>query len=198
MNEIKNIIEALLFVAGGPLSIDRIKNVLELTETKEIRQAIASLAEEYGARKGGFFLCEVAGGYQIRTRSEYKIWVKRFLKSKPIRISRAGMETLAIIAYKQPVIRNEIEHIRGVDCGGILRMLLERNLIRILGRKKIPGRPLIYATTKQFLEVFDLKDLKELPSPKEIEMLETLSTESTGQAQHLESTIPDDEKGKNT
>ena len=198
MNEIKNIIEALLFVAEGPLSIDRIKNVLELTETKEIRNAIASLAEEYDVRNGGFFLCEVAGGYQIRTRSEYKMWVKRFLQSKPIHISRAGMETLAIIAYKQPIIRNEIEHIRGVDCGGILRMLLERNLIRILGRKKIPGRPLIYATTKQFLEVFDLKNLKELPSPIEIEKLETLSTESTGQPPLIESANPDDEKGKNT
>ena len=106
------------------------------------------------------------------------------------------METLAIIAYKQPIIRNEIEHIRGVDCGGILRMLLERNLIRILGRKKIPGRPLIYATTKQFLEVFDLKNLKELPSPIEIEKLETLSTESTGQPPLIESANPDDEKGK--
>ena len=198
MDEIKNIIEALLFVAGDPLSIDRIKNVLELTETKEIRKAIASLAEEYEDRSGGFFLCEVAGGYQIRTRSEYKMWIKRFLRSKPIRISRAGMETLAIVAYKQPVIRNEIEHIRGVDCGGILRMLLERNLIRILGRKKIPGRPLIYATTKQFLEMFNLKDLKELPSTKEIETFETLSTESTGQAQQIESMISDDEKGKNT
>ena len=197
MDEIKNIIEALLFVAGDPLSIDRIKNVVEVTEIKEIRKAIDSLKEEYDHRNGGFFLCEVAGGFQIRTRPEYKVWVKRFLKSKPIRISRAGMETLAIVAYKQPVIRNEIEHIRGVDCGGILRMLLDRNLIRILGRKKIPGRPLIYATTKQFLEMFDLKDLKELPSPKEIDRLAAPSTESTWQDQQVESSMPDDEKGKN-
>jgi segregation and condensation protein B len=91
------------------------------------------------------------------------------IEPSPVRLSKAALETLAIIAYKQPVIRSDVEHIRGVDCGGVLRALLERQLIRVLGRKEIPGRPLIYATTKKFLEVFDLKDLKDLPSPKEIE-----------------------------
>jgi segregation and condensation protein B len=93
------------------------------------------------------------------------------VQPKPPRISKAALETLAIIAYKQPVIRNDVERIRGVDCGGVIRMLLERNLIRVLGRKEIPGRPLIYGTTKRFLEVFDLKDLKDLPTPREIESL---------------------------
>ena len=113
----------------------------------------------------------MAGGYQLRTRPEFTEWIKRLLQPKSPRVSKAALETLAIIAYKQPIIRSDIEHIRGVDSGGVLRVLLERNLVRILGRKKIPGRPLIYATTKLFLEVFDLKDLRELPTPKEIEAL---------------------------
>ncbi len=171
MEDLKNIIESMLFVSDDPLTIDRIKNVLTFADTKEIRNALKVLLDEYESRKGGFFLHEVAGGYQIRTRPEYTEWIKRLVKPNPRRISKAALETLAIIAYKQPVIRSDIEHIRGVDCGGVIRMLLERKLVRVLGRKKIPGRPLIYATTKQFLETFDLKDLKDLPTPKEIEEL---------------------------
>jgi len=171
MEDIKNIIESLLFVAEAPLTIDRIKNVLVVSDTKEIRKTLSELSDEYEARKGGFSLREVAGGYQIRTRSEYTEWIKRLLQPHPLRMSKAALETLAIVAYKQPVLRSDIEHVRRVDCGGILRMLLERKLIRVLGRKEIPGRPLIYATTKQFLEIFDLKDLKDLPTLKEIEAL---------------------------
>ena len=171
MENIKSIIEALLFVSGSSLTIDRIKSVLALNNTREIQDALSALSDEYEARKGGFYLHEVAGGYQIRTRPEYTKWIKRLIRTKPVRISKAALETLAIVAYKQPIIRSDIEHIRGVDCGGILRTLLERKLIRILGREKIPGRPLIYATTRQFLEIFDLKDLKELPTTEEIEKL---------------------------
>ena len=171
MEEIKYIIESLLLVAEEPLQIDRINNILTGAEKKEIQNALAELSKEYEARKGAFFLREVAGGYQIRTRPEYREWIKRLIQPKTLRLSRAALETLAIIAYKQPIIRSDIEHIRGVNCGGILRMLLERKLIRVLGRKEIPGRPLIYATTKQFLEVFDLKNLKDLPTPEEIETM---------------------------
>ena len=169
MDDIKNIIESLLFVADEPLSIDRFKNIMGQAETKEIRQALEELGADYEVRQGGFYLNQVAGGYQIRTRSEYMQWIKRLLQPKPLRLSKAALETLAIIAYKQPVIRSDVEHIRGVDCGGVLRVLLERKFIRVLGRREIPGRPLIYATTKRFLEVFDLKNLKDLPTPKEIE-----------------------------
>ncbi len=171
MENIKPIIESLLFVAEAPLTVERIKKVFTEADTKAIREALLELAAEYDARQGGFFLREIAGGYQIRTRPEYRQWIKRFIQPSPIRLSKAALETLAIVAYKQPVIRSDIEHIRGVDCGGILRTLMERKLIRVLGRKQIPGRPLIYATTKQFLEVFDLKDLKDLPTPDEIEAL---------------------------
>jgi len=178
MEDIKNIIESLLMVAEEPLTIDRIKDILALAGKKEIQNALTELSSEYENRKGGFFLREVAGGYQIRTRPEYREWIKRLIQPKPLRISKPALETLAIIAYKQPIIRSDIEHIRGVDCGGILRMLLERKLVRILGRKAIPGRPHIYATTKQFLEVFDLKNLEDLPTPKEISELSHAASEN--------------------
>lgn len=168
MENLKEIIESLFFVAETALTVDRIKQVTA-ADTMDIKNAIQALAAEYEARGGGFYLNEVAGGYQIRTRPEYNEWIKRLIQPNPPRMSKAALETLAIIAYKQPIIRSDIEHIRGVDSGGVLRLLLERKLIRVLGRKEIPGRPLIYATTKQFLEVFDLKDLKDLPTPREIE-----------------------------
>jgi len=171
MEDIKNIIESLLFVAEEPLTIDRFKRILAQADTKEIRTALEQITAEYDQRKGGFYLHQVAGGYQVRTRPEYAPWIKRLIQPKPFRLSKAALETLAIVAYKQPVIRSDIEHIRGVDCGGVLRVLLERGFLRVLGRKEIPGRPLIYATTKRFLEVFDLKTLKDLPTPKEIEDL---------------------------
>ena len=171
MDNIKHIIESLLFVAEEPLTVDRLKKTLDSDNAEEIRTTLQALGEEYEARNGGFYLREVAGGYQLRTRPEYNQWVKKLLQPKPPRLSKAALETLAIVAYKQPIIRSSIEHIRGVDCGGLLRMLLERNMIRVLGRKEIPGRPLIYGTTKRFLEVFDLKDLRDLPTPKEIEEL---------------------------
>jgi segregation and condensation protein B len=169
MEDLKNIVESLLFVAEEPLGLERLKKILEPAEPGAITDAIAALRADYDSRQGGFYLAEVAGGYQFRTRPEHTVWIRRLIDPKPVRLSRAALETLAIIAYKQPIIRSDVEHIRGVDCGGVLRQLLERKLIRVLGRKEIPGRPLIYATTRKFLETFDLKDLKDLPTPKEIE-----------------------------
>ena len=169
MTDIKNIIESLLFVAEAPLTVDRLKTVLDISDANTIREALDRLSEDYETRQGGFYLRLVAGGYQICTRPEYGEWIKRLIQPNPPRLSKAALETLAIIAYKQPIIRSDIEHIRGVDCGGILRQLLERKVIRILGRKEIPGRPLIYTTTKDFLEIFDLKDLRDLPTLKEID-----------------------------
>ena len=178
MENLKHIIESLLFVAEEPLSVEKIKRITVHAETKEIKEALAALSTEYEDRRGGFYLDEVAGGFQIRTRPEYNEWIRKMIQPKPLRLSKAALETLVIIAYKQPIIRSDIEHLRGVDCGGVLRVLLERKLIRVLGRREIAGRPLIYATTKRFLEVFDLKDLKDLPTPKEIEELGASLTES--------------------
>ena len=169
MESIKGIIESLLFISETPLTVERINRVIHQADTKDIRAALDHLSEEYALRKGGFYLREVAGGFQFCTRPEHEEWIKRFVQPNPRRLSKAALETLAVSAYKQPIIRADIEHIRGVDCGGILRMLLERKLIRILGRKEIPGRPLIYSTTKEFLETFDMKDLKDLPTLKEID-----------------------------
>jgi segregation and condensation protein B len=171
MQHIKHIIESLLFVAEEPLTVEKIKAVLETVDTKTIRAALDGLANQYAARGGGFFLSEVAGGWQLRSRPEFNEYIKRMLQPSPQRLTKASLETLAIVAYNQPIIRADIEHIRGVDCGGVLRQLMERKLIRVLGRKEIPGRPMIYATTKLFLELFNLKSLKDLPSPKEMEEL---------------------------
>jgi segregation and condensation protein B len=179
MEDIKYIIESLLFVADEPLPVDRIKKILIQAETGEIREAMAELTAEYETRGGGFYLDEVAGGYQIRTRPQYTDWIKKLIQPKPLRLSKPALETLVIIAYKQPIIRSDIEHLRGVDCGGVIRVLLERKLIRVLGRKEIAGRPLIYATTKRFLEIFDLKNLRDLPTPKEIEELAAATNEGS-------------------
>jgi segregation and condensation protein B len=134
--------------------------------------AIDALIAEYEERDGGFVLKQVAGGYQFRTQGRYNEWIKRLIRPNAPRLSKAALESLAIIAYNQPIIRSDIEHIRGVDSGGCHSACSwSAKLIRVLGRKEIPGRPLIYATTKHFLEVFELKDLKDLPTPREIEEL---------------------------
>jgi len=178
MHDINNIIESLLFVAEEPLTLDKLKSILETVEPKDIKSSLQTLSDLYEARGGGFKLYEVAGGWQLRSRPEYNQWIKRMLQPSPQRLSKPALETLAIVAYNQPIIRADIEHIRGVDCGGVLRQLMERKLIRVLGRKEIPGRPLIYATTKLFLELFGLKDLRDLPSPKEIEEMATAMEEA--------------------
>ncbi|MBR9980816.1 MAG: SMC-Scp complex subunit ScpB [Desulfatitalea sp.] len=189
-DELKHIIESLLFVADEPLTIDKLRGIIETADGKQIRSALESLTEEYERRGGGFLLREVAGGWQMRTRPEYHEWIKRMLQPSPQRLSRAALETLALIAYKQPIIRADIEYIRGVDCGGVLRQLMERKLIRVLGRKEIAGRPLIYATTKLFLEMFDLKDLNELPSPIEIAEFSTTLNEKRSSPPAPSSEVP--------
>jgi segregation and condensation protein B len=171
MEDLKTIIESLLFVADTPLAVEKLAEIIEEADSKAIRAALEALLEEFNNPGRGFRLHEVAGGYQFRTHPECQAYIRRMLKPAPSRLSRAALETLAIIAYKQPIIRSDIEHIRGVDSGGVLRVLMEKKLIRVLGRREIPGRPLIYATTKHFLEVFDLKNLKDLPTPREIEEL---------------------------
>ncbi len=168
MQELKAALEALLFVAEGPLPLGRLREVLECEEAA-IREALEGLRAEYAGRSGGLQIVEVAGGFQLVTRPEQGAWVRRLLQSKPIRLSRRALETLAIVAYKQPVTRAEIEEIRGVDAGAVLKTLLERRLIRIVGRMDAAGRPLIYGTTPAFLQHFGLKDLTELPSLREFQ-----------------------------
>ena len=165
---LKLIIEALLFASDRPLTANEIQTWLPDVTSTNINQVLKELQTEYDTMDRSFRLKEVAKGYQLRTRAEYAPYVLKMLKTSPTRLSRAALETLAIIAYKQPILRQEIERLRGVDVGGILKTLLEKDLIRIMGRKNLPGRPLIYGTTKKFLAVFDLKDLDSLPKLKEI------------------------------
>lgn len=170
--ELKKIIEALIFASDHPLSIERIAGVIEGVEKTVIREAIKELREDYEKTDGALKIEQVAGGFQIRTRFELNPWLKRFFKTGLQRVSRAAMETLAIVAYRQPVTRAELESIRGVDSSGVFRTLLDKRLIKVVGRKDVPGRPPVYGTTRDFLETFDLKDLSSLPTLKEIELEE--------------------------
>jgi segregation and condensation protein B len=164
---IKPIIEALIFAADQALSIERMAGVLESVEKPLIREAVGELIEEYLERGGGIYIEKVAGGYQLRTQSSQAPWIKRLFKSQTQKLSKAAMEALSITAYKQPTTRGELEAIRGVDSGGVLKKLLDRRLIKIVGRKDTPGRPAVYGTTKEFLEAFELKDLSNLPTIKD-------------------------------
>jgi segregation and condensation protein B len=172
LDSLKPIIESLIFVSDEPLSIKQLEAVLGGISRQQIKDILQELTAEYETEKRGFILQEVAGGYQFRTRPEYRDWVIKLKQSSPAKLSRAALETLAIIAYKQPVLRTDVEHLRGVDSGGIFKTLLERDLIRVLGRKDLPGRPMVYGTTRRFLEVFGLKDLSSLPTLEEMEQLE--------------------------
>ncbi len=169
--KLQPILEALVFAADHPLSPREISDWLPEYSIRDIRAALNALEMEYGSMGRSFFLKEVASGYQFRTKREFAPYVLKMYKTSPSRLSQAALETLAIIAYKQPILRQEIEKLRGVDVGGIVRTLLEKGLIRIVGRKNLPGRPFIYGTTKKFLEVFDLTDLNSLPKMKEIKTL---------------------------
>jgi segregation and condensation protein B len=168
---LKSIIEGLIFVSENPLRVDFIQGVLENVDKMAIQRCLDELANEYRQLDRSFHLVKVAEGFQFRTKPEYASWIQKLKKSKASRLTKAAMETLAIIAYKQPVIRAEIEAIRGVDSGWVLRALLEKNLIRIMGRKAMPGRPIVYGTSKYFLEFFSLETISSLPTLREIQEL---------------------------
>ena len=171
-SELLSIIESLIFTAESPLSTDRICELLDEFERDQIKSALVETVAHYQGRGGGFELVEVAGGWQFRTRPALHSYVTRHIKARTSKFSQSALETLAIVAYRQPITRAEVEHLRGVDCGGVLKSLLEKRLVRILGKKDIPGRPLIYGTSKEFLEIFGLKDLKSLPTLREIQALD--------------------------
>ena len=167
--ELRSIVESLLFVAEGPLTIQRLGEVLEDVEKDDIRTVAEELRAELESNRRGVRLVEVAGGYQLRTAKVNAEWVKKLLGGRPARMGRATLETLAIIAYRQPITRAEIEAIRGVDVDGVINTLLDRSLIRAVARKDVPGRPFLYGTTPEFLQLFNLKDLTHLPTLKEME-----------------------------
>ncbi len=167
--EVKSILESLLFVADAPQSSQRFSEVLDGVDKELIHEVLDELQSELDAQNRGIRLVEVAGGYQLRTTKANADWVKKFLGGRPARMGRATLETLAIIAYRQPITKAEIEAIRGVDVDGVLTTLLDRSLIRAVARKDVPGRPFLYGTTPEFLQLFNLKDLTHLPTLKEME-----------------------------
>lgn len=169
---LKGILEALLFVTAEPIPVTRFMALLGAVTKQEVDRALASLREDYEQEGRGLQLAEVAGGYRIVTKAEFAPWLKRLEKVKaPSKLSRSALESLAIIAYKQPIVRGEVEQIRGVETSGVIRTLLERKLVRIVGRKEEPGRPIMYGTTKLFLEHFGLRDLSQLPPLREFKEL---------------------------
>ena len=168
-NRLRSVVESLLFVAEGPLDVKRLSDVLEGVDKGEVLSILSEIQSEYETEGRGFRVAEVAGGYQMRTPKENGDWIKSLYRQRPVRLSRATLETLAIIAYKQPITRAEIEVIRGVDVDGVLSTLLERRMVRAVARKDVAGRPFLYGTTPEFLEVFNLKDLSNLPTLKEME-----------------------------
>jgi segregation and condensation protein B len=164
-------IEALLFSSDQPLPLSLITESLE-SEPQRVAEVLRALGESYASRDAGVELREIAGGWMLVTTQAQAEWVGRMLRGKRrMRLSRPALETLAIIAYKQPVTKSEVEAIRGVDASGVLATLLERNLVTIRGRSKVIGRPLLYGTTPEFLDYFGLRDLQELPRPEELRAL---------------------------
>jgi segregation and condensation protein B len=167
----KRIVEALVLGAPEPVSAQKIADVVPGLETDDARALVAELEREYEEQGRAFEVWEVAGGYQLRTRPEYASYLRLLHRERPLRLSRAALETLAVVAYRQPVTRAEIEAVRGVEVDAVMRSLLERQLVRIAGHREVPGRPMLYATTKRFLEVFGLGRLEDLPTLRELEEL---------------------------
>lgn len=173
MDELQAILEALLFVSSEPLSLARFVAVMGNVTKVEVEEALRNIGQALEKEGRGVRLTVVAGGYRLVTKQDYAPWIRRLDKNKTAaaKLSRSALESLAIIAYKQPLVRSEIEEIRGVETSGVLRTLLERKLVRIVGRKEVPGRPIMYGTTKFFLEHFGLSDLAQLPPLREFKEL---------------------------
>lgn len=170
---LKAVIEGIIYVAPEPVTLEMIVKSIEDETRERIRAAVEALEMEYERPEHGIAIRQVAGGYKFHSKAEHHEILRRFVKSlkPPVRLSKPALETLAVIAYRQPVTLPEIEEIRGVDCGGVAHTLLEKKLVATAGRKNVIGRPILYKTSREFLVHFGLKDLGELPSLKEFEEL---------------------------
>jgi len=163
--QLKHLVEALIFASDRPLTVQRLRQLTRVGDVRRLEAALVEIAEDY--RERGLVLQQVSGGYQFRTRTQFSAWVQQLIAGRPVRLSRAQLETLAIIAYRQPITRPEIDDIRGVDSTATLKLLIDRMLIRVLGKREEVGRPMLYGTTKEFLDFFSLGDLRELPTLRE-------------------------------
>ncbi len=170
-SEKRRIVEALILSSSEPLSAAKIAEIIPYCDAGQAKDLVNELNTEYAEQDRSFEIWEVAGGYQIRTRAEFSGYLQKLQKERALRLSQAALETLAIIAYRQPVTRAEIEDVRGVDAGATVKSLLDRHLIRIAGQREVPGRPMLYGTTRRFLEVFGLERLKDLPTLRELDEL---------------------------
>ena len=180
MSRLKNILEAILLAADRTLTVIHLESLFELDEERptrdEIRQALHEMADDYETR--GYELKQVASGFRLQVRQEYSTWVGRLWEERPARYTRALLETMALIAYRQPITRGEIEEVRGVSVSSnIIKTLLERDWIKVLGHKDVPGKPTLYGTTKEFLDYFNLKTLDQLPTLAEIKDLDSIHPE---------------------
>jgi segregation and condensation protein B len=162
-DQLKSVIEGLLFTSSDPVGVNTLASVVSGESRQRIQGILDELEDEYRRRSRGFVLVQVAGGYQFRTLPAIAPWLKDLNRLKPSRLSRAALETLAIVAYNQPITKASVEQIRGVESSGPIKSLIDRELIAILGRKDVPGRPLLYGTSRRFLEVFGLPGLEALP-----------------------------------
>lgn len=172
LDNLKQIVEALIFASDVPITLDQIKGFIEETTVAQVRKTIDTLNLEYKQSGRAFNIIQVAGGFQMVTRQSYSSWVKKlFYKRSKTRLSQAALETLSIVAFKQPVPKSEISAVRGVSSDGVINTLLERKLVTIAGRGEGQGRPLLYKTTKEFLRYFGVNSISDLPKPREIEEL---------------------------
>jgi segregation and condensation protein B len=172
MMELKRTIEAVLFVTGRPVTLKALNKKLEGCTGAEIENAMHELAAEYNHSDRALEIVEISGGYQMRTKTDYKEWIKRFVKERDVELTRSVLETLAIVAYRQPLTKREIDTLRGVDSSRAVKQLLERKFIEIAGRNEEVGKPIIFRTTNRFLEVYGLRSIEDLPTIKELEALE--------------------------
>jgi segregation and condensation protein B len=171
-----SILESLLLVSAGPIPVDNARQLLGGLNRAQVREVVALLRVKYPADSSGILVEEVARGFQFRTNPANQEHVRRLFDVKPPRFSRAALESLAIIAYKQPLTRQEIEQIRGVDCAGSLKTLMDRRLVKVMGKKDVPGKPFLFGTTREFMETFSLGSLSDLPSMRDIEDFLAVST----------------------
>jgi segregation and condensation protein B len=183
MSEIekRSIAEALILASPDPIPLARLAKLIPRCTLTKARVLVDELNAEYAAQQRAFGICEVAGGYQMRTHSEFASYLQQLRNTRPLRLSNPALETLAIVAYRQPLTRAEVENVRGVEAGPVMRNLLERKLIKLVGHREVPGRPMLYATTKRFLELFGLAKLEDLPTLRELEEL-ALAPAETGDA----------------
>lgn len=170
----RRIVEAAILASPEPIAPTAIAELIPRCNPSQVRALTVELNAEYVEQRRAFEIWEVAGGFQFRSLPEFAPYLKQIQKTRPLRLSQAALETLSIVAYRQPATRAEVEQVRGVDAGAVIRSLLERQLLRIAGNREVPGRPIVYATTRRFLEVFGLSKLGDLPTLRALDELSTL------------------------